>query len=277
MQSVQQLHRPLASPFRSAFHLLLICLTITRTGSSPVSSSKKQGFHHFTKGDAVQGMASGSFIHHQNLTIMRKSKESSDKSGSKTSPRHDALKTQSTSTGSTKKPDTQTRNQLPAISQNLGELFQRQLQDAYWSEHAVRQALPYMIRNVKSKDLEKALNGYLDVTEQHVSRVEKALATLKLKPSPSNSQVMESLLRDVRDIIDSTAPGSVRDAGIICAAQKVDHYEIAAYGTLSAYARQLGLKDAAALLEQNLQEEKEADSIFTGVAVDAINKAASVA
>ncbi len=156
----------------------------------------------------------------------------------------------------------------------LRELFEDQLKDIYWAEKALTKAIPKLIKNATSQELKDALTDHLDVTEEQVSRCEEVFASIDMKPIASKCEAMEGLMKEATEILESTEPGSVRDAGIICAAQKVEHYEIATYGTLVAWAKQMGETEAASLLEETLNEEKEADETLTEVAEANVNEEA---
>lgn len=156
-------------------------------------------------------------------------------------------------------------------AEGLRTLFEDQLKDIYWAEKKLTKAIPKMIKNATSAELIKALKDHLKITEQQVSRCEKVFATLKVKAQGSKCEAMEGLVKEATEIMESTEKGSVRDAGIICAAQKVEHYEIATYGTLVAFAQRLGEDKAASLLEQTLNEEKEADSTLSSIAESSVN------
>jgi len=157
----------------------------------------------------------------------------------------------------------------------LREMFDDQLKDIYWAEKALTKAIPKMIEKATSEELIDALTEHLEVTEQQVARCEEIFSTLDMKPAAKKCEAMEGLLKEGTEIMESAQEGSALDAGIICAAQKVEHYEIATYGTLVAWAKQLGEDEAAALLEETLNEEKEADSVLTEVAESCINAEAT--
>lgn len=159
---------------------------------------------------------------------------------------------------------------------DLRDLFEDQLKDIYWAEKALTKAIPKMIDKACSPDLIKALTQHLKVTEKQVDRCEKVFESINIKPAGSKCEAMEGLIKEAKEIMESTDEGSVRDAGIIAAAQKVEHYEIASYGTLAAFAKRLRLSKAATLLEQTLNEEKEADIKLTKVAESHINAEAEM-
>ncbi|MEO8533904.1 MAG: ferritin-like domain-containing protein [Flavobacterium sp.] len=153
----------------------------------------------------------------------------------------------------------------------LTELFEDGLKDIYWAEKALTKAIPLMAKNATSPELIDALNSHLTETEEHVTRLEKVFELTGKKATAKKCDAMEGLIEEGKGILEETEPGVVRDAGIIAAAQKIEHYEIATYGTLRQFAETLGLTDAATLLEQTLDEEKGADKKLTEVAVAAIN------
>jgi ferritin-like metal-binding protein YciE len=128
-----------------------------------------------------------------------------------------------------------------------------------------------MIKNATSTDLVAALETHLTETEDHVKRAEKVFEIIGKTPRGKTCEAMEGLIKEAEEIMEESDEGVMRDAGIIAAAQKVEHYEIAAYGTLRTYAQTLGLNDAASLLEKTLKDEKNADTILTTVATSAIN------
>lgn len=153
----------------------------------------------------------------------------------------------------------------------LTALFEDGLKDIYWAEKALTKALPLMAKNATSAELIDALTNHLTETEEQVTRLEKVFESIGKKASAKKCDAMEGLIEEGKGILEETEPGVVRDAGIIAAAQKIEHYEIATYGTLRQFAETLGFTEAAALLEETLDEEKGADKKLTEVAVAAIN------
>ncbi|MEO8147463.1 MAG: ferritin-like domain-containing protein [Bacteroidia bacterium] len=159
----------------------------------------------------------------------------------------------------------------PGAAENLKSLFVDELKDIYWAEKALVKAIPKMIKNATSDELITALEEHLDITEQQVTRLEQVFESVGAKAQAKKCEAMEGLIKEAESIIAETREGVVRDAGIISAAQKVEHYEIATYGTLRTFATVLGEEEAADLLQQTLNEEKQADETLTGVAVNSIN------
>jgi ferritin-like metal-binding protein YciE len=156
-------------------------------------------------------------------------------------------------------------------SSQLMKLFEDSLKDIYWAEKALTKAIPKMIKNATSEELVKALEDHLAETHEQISRAEQVFEIIGKKAVAKKCEAMEGLIKEAGEIMDECEPGAMRDAGIIAAAQKVEHYEIATYGTLRQYAETLGLTDASALLEETLEEEKGADVKLTEIAISSVN------
>ncbi len=156
-------------------------------------------------------------------------------------------------------------------SSQLMKLFEDGLKDIYWAEKALLKALPKMVKNSTSDELIEALENHLAETEVQIERVEEIFEILNKKPVAKKCEAMEGLLKEGERIMQECEDGSMMDAGIIAASQKVEHYEIASYGTLRTFAETLGMQEVAQLLEETLEEEKLADEKLTAVAVSAIN------
>lgn len=154
---------------------------------------------------------------------------------------------------------------------SLKELFIDSLKDIYWAENALVNALPKMAANATSPSLASAIKEHHAVTQNQVARLEKVFELLGEKAEGKKCEAMAGLLKEGDSILEETEPGAVRDAGIISASQKIEHYEIATYGTLVAFAKTLGENDSAKLLTQTLAEEKEADCLLNDVALNAVN------
>lgn len=160
-------------------------------------------------------------------------------------------------------------------SSQLMSLFEDELKDIYWAENALLKAIPKMIKKTTSEDLNQALTSHLEETKEQITRLEKVFTLIKVKAEAKKCEAMEGLIKEASEIMDSCEEGSMRDAGIISAAQKVEHYEIATYGTLRQFAETLQLTEVEKLLAMTLQEEKEADLKLSEVAMEAINVEAS--
>jgi ferritin-like metal-binding protein YciE len=169
------------------------------------------------------------------------------------------------------------QNQKPTESDNnelrskLGKLFEDSLKDIYWAEKALTKAIPKMIKNATSEELINALEIHLNETEEHVKRAEQVFSIIGSKATAKKCDAMEGLIKEAEGLMEEADEGVMRDASIIAAAQKIEHYEIASYGTLRAFAEVLELNDAAEILEDTLEEEKDADEKLTEVAVTAVN------
>lgn len=158
----------------------------------------------------------------------------------------------------------------------LKELLLDEMKDIYWAEQHLAKALPKMIKNATSDKLKETINNHLEETKNHVTRLEQAFESVGEKAKAMKCLAMEGLLKEAEELMGETDKGTeVRDAAIISAAQKVEHYEMASYGTLKTLAGTLGYSDAQSLFEQTLAEEKNADSLLTDVAENYVNEAAA--
>jgi ferritin-like metal-binding protein YciE len=160
-------------------------------------------------------------------------------------------------------------------SSQLMKLFEDELKDIYWAEKALTKGIPKMIKNASSEELIEALTSHLKETEQHVKRLEKVFESFGQRAVAKKCEAMQGLLEEAEEIMEECETGVMCDAGIISAAQKVEHYEIASYGTLRQFAETLGLTEAAGLLLDTLEEEKRADIKLTEVATNTVNVEAS--
>src|SRR5688572_4149346 len=161
-------------------------------------------------------------------------------------------------------------------SSMLDEFLHEELKDIYWAEKHLVKTLPKMEKAACSEELKQAFSDHLEVTKEHVTRLESVFEMLGHKPQAKKCDGIEGLTREGEHIIDETEDGtSIRDVGLILAAQKVEHYEIATYGTLSQLARTLGKDNVADVLETILREEKETDQNLTSIAENDINYEAS--
>lgn len=181
----------------------------------------------------------------------------------------------STQGGSSKGAQTKEANRDEMQSSQLMKLFEEELKDIYWAEKALTKVIPKMIKNATSTELIEALDNHLMETEEQVKRVEKVFELTGQKAVAKKCEAMEGLIKEAGEIMEECEEGAMRDAGIISAGQKVEHYEIASYGTLRQFAETLGLPEAVALLEETLNEEKNADEKLTEVALSAVNVEAS--
>ena len=157
----------------------------------------------------------------------------------------------------------------------LMDLFHETLRDVYWAEKHLLKALPRMAKKAGSDDLTKAFQSHHAETEGHVERLEQIFEMIDKPARAKKCEAMVGLSAEADHVMKEVEEMSGRDVGLIGAAQAVEHYEIARYGTLAAWAKQLGLDDAAALLVQTLEEEKAADEKLSTLS-DSINAEAEM-
>lgn len=167
--------------------------------------------------------------------------------------------------------------QKKGISQEMKDskfhkLFLEQLKDIYWAEKHLVKALPKMMKAATSNKLAEAIADHLDETQEHVARLEEVFSLLDEKPEAVKCDAMAGLLKEGEDVVSDTEEDTmVRDAGIIIACQKVEHYEIASYGSLVEMAKKMGHDESAEKLAQTLAEEKNADALLNKIAKAEIN------
>jgi ferritin-like metal-binding protein YciE len=181
-----------------------------------------------------------------------------------------------------KKPATAKKKASPAnagagkADSLLKKYFTESLQDMYYAEKAITKALPKMKKAATSSELQNAFEDHLTVTEEQVSRLEQVFESIGEKVKAKKCEAIEGLIKEAESNIEDTDEGTAtRDVGLIMAGQKVEHYEIATYGGLVQLAQTLGLDEAADLLQETLDEEKETDELLTGIAENDVNYAAS--
>lgn len=148
---------------------------------------------------------------------------------------------------------------------NLDRLLVHTLKDVYFAENAILKALPKMAKAAKEPALQKAFQTHLKQTEGHVARLESVFKLLKRKPEAVPCEAIKGILKEGNEVGEEFEGGTALDAGLIAAAQAVEHYEIARYGALKAWAGELGLKEAAKLFEETLSEEEATDKLLTGL------------
>ncbi|SFC89105.1 Ferritin-like metal-binding protein YciE [Bosea sp. CRIB-10] len=157
----------------------------------------------------------------------------------------------------------------------MDDLFVHQLQDIYYAEKQIRKALPTMIEKATDTQLRNGLQAHLGETEGHIRRLEQVFQQHGVEAKGTDCPAIDGILEEADDVTGEVEDKQVLDAAIIAAAQAVEHYEITRYGTLTAWAKQLGREDCAALLQQNLDEEHAADSKLTKLAEAGINRQAA--
>ena len=155
--------------------------------------------------------------------------------------------------------------------ETLQDLLVHELKDLYSAERQLIQALPKMAKAATSDELRTAFENHLAQTEEQVVRIETIMESFGESPKGQKCAGMEGLIEEGKNLLKEDADEDVMDAGIIAAAQKVEHYEIASYGTVVEYARVLGHTEAVQLLEQTLEEEKTADELLSRIAEGGIN------
>ncbi|MGZ4813565.1 MAG: ferritin-like domain-containing protein [Terriglobales bacterium] len=150
--------------------------------------------------------------------------------------------------------------------ENLQQLFLKELRDLYDAEKQITDALPKMIDAAKYPELKTALQEHLDVTKRQIARLDRVFEMLAEDPTGETCKGMKGVLKEGSEIVSQGGDPSTVDAGIISAAQRVEHYEMAGYGTVRTYAELLGQPEIAQLLQETLNEEKEADETLTEIA-----------
>lgn len=157
----------------------------------------------------------------------------------------------------------------------LEDLFVHMLRDMYYAEKEILKALPKMAKKTDSDDLREAFEHHRQETEGQVEKLEKVFALLDLKPRGITCEAIKGLSEEAEEVMSETEDKDARDAGLIASAQAVEHYEIARYGTMVAWAKQLGKNDAARLLQQVLDQEYAADKKLSKLAESGLNRQAA--
>jgi ferritin-like metal-binding protein YciE len=159
----------------------------------------------------------------------------------------------------------------------LDDLFHDTLKDIYFAEKKILATLPKMAKAAQSPDLKKAFEKHRGETEGHVARLEKVFAAIDKKPQAKTCDAIVGITEEGAEIMKEYKGSPALDAGLLAAAQAVEHYEISRYGTLKTWAQELGLNDAVRLLDQTLDEEKKTDAALTRIAEVAVNQEAEAA
>jgi len=159
----------------------------------------------------------------------------------------------------------------------LQDLFEDELKDVYDAEKQILKALPKIIKAVTNTDLREALSAHLEETRGQVERLEQAFESLDLRPKGKHCAGMAGILEEGSNLLEEDGSDAVLDAGFIAGCQRVEHYEITAYGSLMAWAKILGFTDAFNMLKANEQEEKAADAKLSKIAESAVNQQAASA
>jgi ferritin-like metal-binding protein YciE len=181
---------------------------------------------------------------------------------------------QNRQTGMNSRGKAESENESEGMNNDLHELFLDELADIHNAEKQLTKALPKMAKAAQSDELREALESHLEETEEHISRIEEVFESLDETPKSKTCKAMKGLLEEGDEIVKEQKDSSALDAGIIAACQKVEHYEIATYGTLCAWAEQMGHDEALKLLRQTEEEEVAADEKLTEVAETVANQRA---
>lgn len=177
---------------------------------------------------------------------------------------------------SSKKNDTKAKAETKTKGKEFQEFFIDELKDILWAEKALLKALPKMGKAATGKELAASFKKHLSETESQIDVVEQVFELMGEKPSTKKCDAMEGLISEAESIISDTDKGTaIRDAGLILAAQKVEHYEIATYGTLAAFADAMSEPKIAKLLRSVLRDEKDSDKTLTVLALESVNQEAA--
>jgi len=157
----------------------------------------------------------------------------------------------------------------------MKDLFVHGLKDIYYVEKKLVSELPRIAKKATDPELKRAFEDHAAQTENHLSRLEEVFQQIELQPRGEKCEALEGILDETKELLKDVKDPQVLDAGLLAEAQAVEHYEITRYGTLIAWSRQLGLRDAEPLLNETLEEEKEADKLLTEIAEAEINRKAA--
>ena len=166
---------------------------------------------------------------------------------------------------------------MPKKEKELKDLFHDGLKDIYFAEKKILTALPKMAKAAESSELADAFRKHEKQTKEHVSRLEKVFKLIDENPRGKNCPAITGIIDEGEEVIEDYGNSPALDAGLVGAAQAVEHYEIARYGTLKSWANELGLNDAVSLLETTLQEEKDTDMELSEMAESVVNQKAEAA
>jgi ferritin-like metal-binding protein YciE len=158
---------------------------------------------------------------------------------------------------------------------NMNDLFVHTLRDIYYAEKQIVKALPDMVEKANDPQLKQGFQTHLRETEMHVKRLEQVFQKLDIKAQSVDCPAIDGILKEANEVAGEVEKKSVLDAALIAAAQAVEHYEMARYGTLIAWAKELGRQDCVSLLEQTLKEEKATDQKLTAMAEAQVNRKAA--
>jgi len=159
--------------------------------------------------------------------------------------------------------------------ETMDDLFVHMLRDVYYCEQLLTKALPKLIDKATDPELRAGLKNHLEQTENHVERLDRVFDMQGLRPGGVDCPAIDGIIKEANEVAGEVADKNVLDAAIIASGQAAEHYEIARYGTLIAWANELGLDDIAGVLAETLEEEKEADRLLTAVAETRVNRVAA--
>lgn len=162
-----------------------------------------------------------------------------------------------------------------ADEKNLRALFLHQLKDTYFAENAILKALPKMAKAARSEELRGAFAVHVEETREQVKRLDQVFRIVGEKPEGVTCQAIQGIIAEGEEVMQEFSGSEALDAGLIAAAQAVEHYEITRYGTLLAWAKQLGLSEAESLIKETLVEEENTDELLSELAEEAVNPAAA--
>lgn len=160
--------------------------------------------------------------------------------------------------------------------ETLEDFYTEELRDLYDAENQILKVLPKMASSATSPELRRLFGDHIDETKVHVQRLDEIFESLKISPKGKHCKAMEGILSEAEEVFLDSMPDNVKDAALIAAAQRVEHYEMAGYGCVRTYARLLGQDDAAEQLDETLQDEGDADKALTALAEATVNDDANV-
>ena len=164
---------------------------------------------------------------------------------------------------------------MAAKEKGLEDLFLNTLKDIYYAEKQILRALPKMAKAAESEELRQAFQTHRDETEGQIERLEQVFEALGKRAQGKTCEAIQGIIEEGKEIMEDFAESDALDAGLIAAGQAVEHYEISRYGTLRTWAQELGMQDAAGLLEQTLEEEKKTDKLLSELAEARVNQKAA--
>lgn len=158
---------------------------------------------------------------------------------------------------------------------SMNDLLLSFIQDVYYAERQILKALPKMAKAAENEQLKKALTDHREETQGHVERLQQVFDILGKRARGQTCEAINGIIEEGEEVVHEFEQGAVRDAGILANAQAVEHYEMARYGTMVAWAKACGMSDAAKILQQTLDEEKKADTLLNQIANTSLNKQAT--